>query len=90
MKYILLVLMIDNQGNEHIDRVNNIVYKDKLHCLADKAYHSQDSIIESTDKVTQSITYFCANELLYKPSMNNPAKQHIVYYNESNNKFYGK
>ena len=57
--------MIDNNGNEHLDRVNNIVYNDKLHCLADKAYHSGDSMIESNDKVSKRIKYFCGNELLY-------------------------
>ena len=65
MKYILLILMIDNSGNEHLDRVNNIVYSDKLHCLADKAFHSGDSMIESDDMVTKRIKYFCGNELLY-------------------------
>ena len=65
MKYILLILMIDNNGNEHLDRVNNIVYNDKLHCLADKAFHSGESIIESNDQVSKRIKYFCGNELLY-------------------------
>lgn len=65
MKYILLILMIDNNGNEHLDRVNNIVYNDKLHCLADKAYHSGDSMIESDDMITSKIKYFCGDELLY-------------------------
>lgn len=66
MKYILLVLMIDNSGNEHLDRVNNITYNDKLHCMTDKAYHSKDSVIEREDKNTKSIKYFCADSLLYK------------------------
>lgn len=65
MKYILLILMIDNNGNEHLDRVNNIVYNDKLHCLADKAFHSGDSMIESDDEMTKRIKYFCGNESLY-------------------------
>ena len=65
MKYMLLILMIDNNGTEHLDRVNNIVYNDKLHCLADKAYHSHDSMIESVDEITSKIKYFCGNELLY-------------------------
>lgn len=66
MKYILLILMIDNSGNEHLDRVNNINYNDKLACLVDKAIHSKDSIIESDDHVTKSIKYFCANKFLYQ------------------------
>ena len=66
MKYILLILMIDNSGNEYLDRVNNIIYNDKLSCLVDKAIHSKDSIIESDDHATKSIKYFCADELLYK------------------------
>ena len=65
MKYILLILMIDSSGNEHLDRVNNIVYNDKLHCLADKAYHSHDSVIESNDEITSKIKYFCGDQLLY-------------------------
>lgn len=66
MKYILLVLMIDNSGNEHLDRVNNINYQDKLHCLVDKAVYSHESIIESDDHITKSIKYFCADKLLYE------------------------
>ena len=57
--------MIDNNGNEHLDRVNNIVYNDKLHCLADKAYHSGESMIPNDDMITSEIKYFCGNELLY-------------------------
>lgn len=64
--FILLILMIDSSGNEHIDRVNNIKYNDKLSCLVDKAIMSRDSIIPSDDKHTNSITYFCADNLLYK------------------------
>ena len=63
--FILLILMIDSQGNEHLDRVNNIKYNDKLSCLVDKAVMSNDSIIEDNDTNTQSITYFCADNLLY-------------------------
>lgn len=63
--FILLILMIDNSGNEHLDRVNNIKYTDKLSCLVDKAVMSRDSIIDNNDHVTKSITYFCANSLLY-------------------------
>lgn len=66
MKYILLILMIDNSGNEYLDRVNNITYNDKLSCLVDKAIHSKDSIIESSDNTTKSIKYFCADKLLYQ------------------------
>lgn len=64
--FILLILMIDNSGNEHIDRVNNIKYTNKLSCLVDKAIMSNDSIIPNDDHITKSITYFCANSLLYK------------------------
>lgn len=63
--FILLILMIDNSGNEYLDRVNNIKYNDKLSCLVDKAIMSKDSIIASDDKHTNSITYFCADSLLY-------------------------
>ena len=64
--FILLILMIDSQGNEHIDVVNNIKYKDKLSCLVDKVVMSNDSVIANYDHTTKSITYFCADSLLYK------------------------
>ena len=63
--FILLILMIDTQGNEYLDRVNNIKYNDKLSCLVDRAIMSNDSIIDSDDTHTKSITYFCADSLLY-------------------------
>ena len=63
--FILLILMIDQQGNEHLEVVNNIKYNDKLSCLVDKAIMSKDSIIDSDDHITKSITYFCADSLLY-------------------------
>ena len=63
--FILLILMIDSQCNEHLDRVNNIKYTDKLSCLVDKAVMSNDSVIDSDDTTTKSITYFCADSLLY-------------------------
>ena len=63
--FILLILMIDSQGNEHLDRVNNIKYNDKLSCLVDRAVMSNDSITASDDTTTKSITYFCADSLLY-------------------------
>ena len=63
--FILLILMIDQQGNEHLDRVNNIKYNDKLSCLVDKAIMSNDSVIPNDDITTKSITYFCADSLLY-------------------------
>ena len=63
--FILLIIMIDSQGNEHIERVNNIKYNDKLSCLVDKAIMSHDSVIPSDDHITKSITYFCADSLLY-------------------------
>ena len=64
--FILLILMIDNSGNEYLDRVNNIEYTDKLSCLVDKAIMSRESVIHNNDHITKSITYFCANSLLYK------------------------
>ena len=64
--FILLILMIDQQGNEHIDSVNNIYYQDRLSCLVDRAVYSHESIIENNDHITKSIKYFCANSLLYK------------------------
>ena len=63
--FILLILMIDSQGNEHLDRVNNIKYNDKLSCLVDKSIMSKGSVIDSDDTHTKSITYFCADSLLY-------------------------
>ena len=59
--------MIDNSGNKHIDQVNNIKYNDKLSCLVDKAVMSNESIIPNDDHTTKSITYFCADSLLYTP-----------------------
>lgn len=64
--FILLILMIDTQGNEYLDRVNNIKYTDKLSCLVDRAIMSNDSVIPNDDTHTKSITYFCADSLLYK------------------------
>lgn len=64
--FILLILMIDQQGNEHLDRVNNIKYNDKLSCLVDKTIMSKDSVIPNDDNNTKSITYFCADNLLYR------------------------
>ena len=63
--FILLILMIDSSGNEHLDVVNNIKYTDKLSCLVDKAIMSNDSVIDDNDTTTKSITYFCADSLLY-------------------------
>ena len=63
--FILLILMTDIHGNEHLDRVNNIKYNDKLSCLVDRAIMSNDSVIASDDMTTKSITYFCADSLLY-------------------------
>ena len=64
--FILLILMIDSQGNEHLDVVNNIKYNDKLSCLVDKAIMSNASVIANDDTTTKSIAYFCADSLLYK------------------------
>lgn len=58
--------MIDQQGNEHLERVNNIKYNDKLSCLVDKAIMSNESVIPNDDNNTKSITYFCADSLLYR------------------------
>ena len=43
--FILLILMIDSQGNEHLDVVNNIKYNDKLSCLVDRTIMSNDSVM---------------------------------------------
>ena len=64
--FILLILMIDSQGNEHIERVNNIKYTDNLSCLVDMAIMSNESVIDSDDTHTKSITYFCSDSSLYK------------------------
>ena len=63
--FILLILMIDSSGNEHLDLVNNIKYNDKLSCLVDRAIMSNDSVISNDDHTTKSITYFCVDSLLY-------------------------
>ena len=63
--FVLLILMIDNSGNEYLDRVNNIKYNDKLSCLVDRAIMSNESVIPN-DEHTKSITYFCADSLLFK------------------------
>ena len=63
--FILLILMIDSSGNEHLDIVNNIKYNDKLSCLVDRAVMSNESVIANDDHTTKSITYFCADSLLY-------------------------
>ena len=58
--------MVDNSGNEHLDVVNNIKYNDKLSCLVDRVIMSNDSVIDDNDTNTKSITYFCADSLLFK------------------------
>ena len=90
--FILLVLMTDFTDAEYLDQVNNIVYTDKLSCLADKAYHSKESVITSNDPEVKSIQYFCADSLLYKKKGNKQHifKEEIVYYNANNKTFYGK
>ena len=57
--------MVDSQGNEHLDIVNNIKYTDKLSCLVDRAIMSNESVIANDDTTTKSITHFCADSLLY-------------------------
>ena len=90
--FILLVLMTDFTNTEYLDQVNNIVYKDKLSCLADKAYHSKESVLASDAPEVKSIQYFCADSLLYKKRGNKQHifKEEIVYYNANNKTFYGK
>ena len=68
--FILLVLISDFNNAEHLDRVNNIVYTDKLSCLADKSYHSKESVLLSDAPEVKSIQYFCADSLLYKKKVN--------------------
>ena len=90
--FILLVLMTDFNNAEYLNQVNNIVYTDKLSCLADKAYHSKDSVLVNDDPEIKSIQYFCADSLLYKKKGNKQHifKEEIVYYNAGNKTFYGK
>ena len=90
--FILLVLMTDFNNAEYLDQVNNIVYTDKLSCLADKAYHSKESVLASDDQEVKYIQYFCADSLLYKKKRNKQHifKEEIVYYNADNKTFYGK
>ena len=90
--FILLVLMVDFTDTEHLDQVNSIVYTDKLSCLADKAYHSKESVLSSAEPEVKSVQYFCADSLLYKKKGNKQHifKQEIVYYNAGNKTFYGK
>lgn len=89
---ILLVLMTDFNNAEYLEQVNNIVYTDKLSCLADKAYHSKESVLVSNDQEVKSMQYFCADSLLYKKKGNEQHifKEEIVYYNAGNKTFYGK
>ena len=68
--FILLVLMTDFTDTEHLDQVNNIVYRDKLSCLVDKAYYSKESVLASDDREVKAIQYFCADSLLYKKKGN--------------------
>ena len=68
--FILLVLMTDFNNAEYLNQVNNIVYTDKLSCLADKAYHSKDSVLVNDDPEIKSVQYFCADSLLYKKKVN--------------------
>ena len=68
--FILLVLMTDFNNAEHLNRVNNIVYTDKLSCLADKAYYSKESVLLSDALEVKSVQYFCADSLLYKKKGN--------------------
>ena len=68
--FILLVLITDLNDTEHLDQVNNIVYTNKLSCLADKAYHSKESVLSSDEPEVKSIQYFCADSLLYKKKGN--------------------
>ena len=90
--FILLVLITDFADTEHLSQVNNIVYKDKLSCIVDKAYHSKESVLASDDREVKAIQYFCADSLLYKKKGNEQHifKQEIVYYNAGNKTFYGK
>ena len=90
--FLLLVLMTDFADTEHLDQVNSIVYTNKLSCLADKAYHSKDSVLSSDEPEVKSIQYFCADSLLYKKKGNKQHifKEEIVYYNADNKTFYGK
>ena len=67
--FILLILMVDSSGNEYLDRVNNIKYNDKLSCLVDRVIMSNESVIANDDHTTKSITYFCADSLLYNSSL---------------------
>ena len=90
--FILLVLMTDFNNAEYLNQVNSIVYTDKLSCLADKAYHSKESVLSSDEPEVKSVQYFCADSLLYKKKGNEQHifKQEIVYYNAGNKTFYGK
>ena len=62
--------MTDFNNAEYLVQVNSIVYADKLSCLADKAYHSKDSVLSSDDQEVKSIQFFCADSLLYKKKVN--------------------
>ena len=68
--FILLVLMTDFTDAEYLVQVNSIVYTDKLSCLADKAYHSKESVLSSDEPEVKSVQYFCADSLLYKKKGN--------------------
>ena len=68
--FILLVLMADFNNAEYLVQVNSIVYTDKLSCLADKTYHSKESVLVSDVLEVKSIKFFCADSLLYKKKGN--------------------
>ena len=68
--FLLLVLITDFADTEHFDQVNSIVYTDKLSCLADKAYHSKESVLSSDEPEVKAIKFFCADSLLYKKKGN--------------------
>lgn len=54
--YLLFVVFIDAQGYESMQIVNDVRYKTKLDCMADKASYKD---------VENRITFFCGEESLY-------------------------
>ena len=54
--YLLFVVLIDAEGYETMQRVNDVQYKTKLECMAAKAYYKD---------IDNHVLFFCGEESLY-------------------------
>lgn len=52
--FILMMILIDPQGNETLKNASTEVYKDRLECMAAKAKHKEDD----------STKFYCTKPLL--------------------------